>query len=89
MVKFRTTHEGPWADPRTLCTLSTGEWRYQRPITTTDKCCQCGWCFIYCPTGCIEDKGSYFAANLDYCKGCSICARVCPVDAIKMVKEEV
>jgi 2-oxoacid:acceptor oxidoreductase delta subunit (pyruvate/2-ketoisovalerate family) len=89
MVKFRSKYEGPWADPRSLCILSTGEWRYQRPVTTTDKCCHCGWCSIYCPTGCIEDRGAYFAANLDYCKGCSICARVCPIDAIKMVKEEV
>jgi 2-oxoacid:acceptor oxidoreductase delta subunit (pyruvate/2-ketoisovalerate family) len=88
-MKFRSKYEGPWADPGTLCVLSTGEWRYQRPVITTDKCCQCGWCYIYCPTGCIENKGTYFAADLDYCKGCSICARVCPVDAIKMVKEEV
>ncbi|KXA91095.1 pyruvate synthase, partial [candidate division MSBL1 archaeon SCGC-AAA259A05] len=26
--------------------------------------------------------------DLDYCKGCGICAKECPVDAIEMVKEE-
>ncbi len=89
MVKFRSKYEGPWAEPESLHALPTGEWRYQRPVIKADKCCQCGWCFIYCPTGCIEDKGSYFTANLGYCKGCSICARVCPVYAIRMVREEV
>ena len=26
--------------------------------------------------------------NLDYCKGCGICANECPVNAIEMVLEE-
>jgi len=35
----------------------------------------------------MEDKGSHFAADLDYCKGCGLCAQICPVDAIMMVAE--
>jgi len=26
--------------------------------------------------------------NMDYCKGCGICAQVCPAHAITMVREE-
>ena len=89
MIKFRSRFEGSWADPKTMHILPTGEWRFQRPLTKAEKCCQCGWCYIFCPTGCIENRGTYFEANLDYCKGCSICARLCPVDAIRMVREEV
>ena len=89
MIKFRSRFEGSWADPKTMHILPTGEWRFQRPVTKVEKCSQCGWCYIFCPTGCIENRGTYFGANLDYCKGCSICAHVCPVDAIRMVQEEV
>lgn len=31
---------------------------------------------------------THFAPNLDYCKGCGICARECPAMAITMVREE-
>jgi pyruvate ferredoxin oxidoreductase delta subunit len=42
-----------------------------------------------CPEGCItEDKDGFFEANLDYCKGCGICAHECWPAAIKMVNEE-
>ncbi|MAE11364.1 MAG: 4Fe-4S binding protein [Dehalococcoidales bacterium] len=89
MIKFSSNTEGPWADSKTLHILPTGEWRFQRPVTKTDKCSRCGWCYIFCPVGCIEEKRGYFVANLDYCKGCSICAKECPSDAIMMVREEV
>jgi 2-oxoacid:acceptor oxidoreductase delta subunit (pyruvate/2-ketoisovalerate family) len=87
-IKYRTEFETSWATPEKMLILDTGDWRFQRPVTKIGKCCQCGWCFIFCPTGCIEEKESYFTANLDYCKGCGICAQVCPRDAIMMVREE-
>lgn len=88
MIKFISRFESSWADPKTMHALPVGEWRFQRPVTKAEKCCQCGWCYIFCPTGCIENKGTYYAANLEYCKGCSLCARICPIDAIKMIREE-
>jgi len=33
------------------------------------------------------DKEEYFLPNLDYCKGCGICSRECPREAIAMVPE--
>ena len=40
--------------------------------------------------GCIpEDAEGFFEANLDYCKGCGICAHECWPGAIVMVEEEV
>jgi len=32
--------------------------------------------------------GTYCQADLSYCKGCGLCARECPNDAITMVREE-
>ena len=85
-LKFRTLYEGPYGiHPREI--RKTGGWRSQRPVINVEKCCQCGWCYLYCPGGCMEDDGTYFVPNLDYCKGCGICAEECPVNAIKMIPE--
>ncbi len=86
-VEFKTTYPGPWASPATPTRVKTGDWRYQRPVVKTAKCCHCGSCYLFCPTGCVVDQGSHFAADLDYCKGCGICARQCPGSAIMMVRE--
>lgn len=88
-MEFQTKHEGPWLDidDKSLLVVKVGEWRYQKPVVKMEKCVHCGTCYIFCPTGCLEDKTGHFAPRLEFCKGCGICARVCPVSAIKMVIE--
>jgi len=85
-MKFKTKYPGPWVDidKTELLTSDVGDWRYRSPEVEKSKCSHCGQCYLYCPTGCIEDKGPYFEANLAFCKGCGICAKVCPIEAIKM-----
>jgi len=87
-MKFKTEFEAPWAYCDNLLVLETGEWRHRRPIVTLRKCSQCGVCYLFCPTGCVQDMGDHYEANLDFCKGCGICAGLCPTDAIEMVREE-
>ena len=41
----------------------------------------------YPPYGYVGDDGQFTGFDLDYCKGCGICADVCPVAAIAMVPE--
>lgn len=68
----------------------TGDWRSFRPVVDKTKCIKCGLCYIFCPDAAIyEDEEGFFVANLDYCKGCGICAKECYVNCIKMVEEEV
>lgn len=86
--KKLSPYEGPWANTDELRTLETGDWRYQLPVVKANKCCKCGTCYLFCSVGCIEDKGSHFAADLKYCKGCAVCAQVCPAKAIAMMREE-
>lgn len=44
-------------------------------------CTACDRCFLFCPDICIssekEGEGPY-AADPDFCKGCAVCASVCP-----------
>ena len=72
----------------------TGEWRNAFPVIDQKKCTPakrnkpaCFICWLYCPDAVIS-KTIPVQMNLEYCKGCGICAQVCPVQAITMVNEE-
>lgn len=68
----------------------TGGWKSFKPIRDDKKCINCMICWINCPDLAIKaDKdGNIGPIDLDYCKGCGICAKVCPVKCIKMVPEK-
>ena len=66
----------------------TGAWWTFKP-EVTDKCIKCLTCTWYCPEGSITgDRTKGIKIDYDYCKGCGICAQVCPVKAIKMDREK-
>lgn len=66
----------------------TGDWRTDKPVTDKAKCIKCAMCWLMCPDAAmVQNEDGTFEANLFYCKGCGICANVCPVDAITMVEE--
>ncbi|HDR06843.1 MAG TPA: 4Fe-4S dicluster domain-containing protein, partial [Candidatus Coatesbacteria bacterium] len=71
---------------------NTGAWRADRPVWDAEKCTHCFRCFIFCPDSAITfdaETGKMTGHDLVHCKGCGICAEVCPpkVKAITMVKE--
>ena len=71
----------------------TGGWRYMKPVWDKSKCINCMQCYAKCPENAItmKKKGKNIErgkVNYDFCKGCGICAQICPVKCIKMVKEE-
>ena len=86
-MNFRSSYEAPWTDPGTLPEIDVARWRHHKPVTKAAKCCHCGLCYVFCPTGCMIEVGGHFDALPARCKGCGICAAVCPVDAIAMVPE--
>lgn len=65
----------------------TGSWRTMQPIFKHDTCNDCRICVLVCPDACITGYDNVYDADLDYCKGCGICAHECPVDDIDMVVE--
>ncbi|MCM8763809.1 MAG: 4Fe-4S binding protein [Candidatus Omnitrophica bacterium] len=69
--------------------FKTGNWRNKKPVHIAEKCIHCLICWIYCPDSAIKTKdGKFLEFDYDYCKGCGICARECPKDAIVMEPEK-
>ena len=67
----------------------TGSWRVFKPIFNKDKCVKCLRCWIFCPEGAVKKyKDDTVSIDMDYCKGCGVCANVCNVKAIIMEREE-
>lgn len=67
----------------------TGTWRSLRPVVNKSQCIRCGVCWLYCPDmSIVRSVEGHFEANLEFCKGCGICAKECPVGCISMVGEE-
>jgi len=73
--------------PGTSKANKTGSWRTMRPIFKHDTCNDCRICVLVCPDACISGADNIYEANLDYCKGCGICAHECPVNDIDMIPE--
>ena len=81
--------EGPWSNyERLLLCMDTGSWRTQRPVVDEEQCIFCGNCALYCPVQCMVDRGGYFSPDLNFCKGCGVCAVECRKKAIAMEPEE-
>jgi 2-oxoacid:acceptor oxidoreductase delta subunit (pyruvate/2-ketoisovalerate family) len=63
-----------------------------RRCLSCGNCFSCDNCFAICPDNAVVKTGDPdrpYAIDLDYCKGCGICAAECPCGAIDMVPETV
>ena len=88
-------HEISMATPSVGEAGATGRLAHRsRPVIVAREAClavkqgkvTCQLCWVYCPDACIA-QGVGPVIDLTYCKGCGICAEVCPADAIEMVPE--
>ena len=60
-----------------------------RRCMSCGNCFECDNCYGVCPDNAVIKlaAGERYAFDLDYCKGCGICARECPCGAIVMEPE--
>ena len=76
-------------EPGSTKKYKTGEWRTFKPEIDQTKCIKCAKCWMSCPDAAIfNDKEEKFQVNYDYCKGCLICQKECPVKCISYKVEE-
>lgn len=67
----------------------TGDWRSMVPAVDKSICIDCLSCWVYCPDNCvIVESAQLVGFKTTHCKGCGICAKVCPKKAITM-KEDI
>ncbi|HEX2807116.1 MAG TPA: NAD(P)-binding protein [Kineosporiaceae bacterium] len=67
-----------------------------RRCMSCGNCFQCDNCFGVCPdnaviklTDLLDEDERHYRINLDYCKGCGLCAAECPCGAIVMEPESI
>ena len=76
-------------EPATSLLVETGDWRVMTPVFKEDDCKHCMLCVLYFPDSSIPVKHNKRRDfDLVHCKGCGICAKVCPFNAIEFVKED-
>ena len=71
-----------------LLTSENADWRTLRPTIDLDLCIGCLKCYLHCPDGVIFKADNKVDIDYSFCKGCGICAEICPKKAILMIKEE-
>lgn len=72
---------GTVTTPGSSVDYHTGTWRSERPVHDTEQCTHCMICWVYCPDAAIiVEGGRWIRFDYDHCKGCGVCAQVCPVN---------
>ena len=67
-------------------TISISDWRVVKPIYNADACINCQNCWIYCPDSAIISRDKLMTGlDYDHCKGCGICAEVCPTNPKSLI----
>ncbi|MCC8193307.1 MAG: 4Fe-4S binding protein [Deltaproteobacteria bacterium] len=69
-------------------TETNASWRTERPVIDSGGCIGCLHCYLVCPEGAVFKQDGTVAIDLDFCKGCGICANECPKRVIAMIAEE-
>lgn len=96
LAHFRSTprqHDRKNGGPRSFGESNLGI-DFDQAVAEAKRCFNCGvcndceLCLIFCPDNAIRRRPEGgFELDMDYCKGCGVCAEECPRGAIVMTRE--
>lgn len=87
--KITLTRGAVITNPGSTKKYKTGEWRTYKPTIDLAKCIKCGKCWMVCPDAAIKKReDGKFEINQEYCKGCLLCVKECPVKCIPYEMDE-
>ncbi len=67
-------------------TASVADWRVFKPVFSKDSCIDCQNCWVFCPdTAIVARDKNMLGIDYDHCKGCGICAEVCPTNPKSLI----
>lgn len=67
-------------------TQSVAHWRTIKPIYNTQHCINCYQCWVYCPDSSILVRDEKMkGVDYKHCKGCGVCAEVCPTNPKSLI----
>jgi pyruvate ferredoxin oxidoreductase delta subunit len=76
---WRSFPVGNVLEPATSLQFKTGAWATSIPVWNSATCIHCMTCWAVCPDDCwVVQEGKIQKVDLDYCKGCGLCANECP-----------
>jgi pyruvate ferredoxin oxidoreductase delta subunit len=87
------------ASPRELtpATFEKSSWEKLEAVAIAEAkrclgsffCDACDLCILLCPDLCMtRDERGRIIIDYDHCKGCGVCAAICPKNAIEMMPEK-
>lgn len=67
-------------------TATVASWRVSKPVFNRDVCIDCQNCWVWCPdTSIISRDKQMLGIDYDHCKGCGVCAEVCPTNPKSLI----
>jgi len=67
-------------------TATVASWRVEQPVFNIDVCIDCQNCWVWCPdTSILSRDKQMLGIDYDHCKGCAVCAEVCPTNPKSLI----